>query len=286
MKKARPYIISPPMVAAALFGLLAVAGLGVNLQLVHERREMRTELAVARGEMPPPGTNESVQTSAEIARLNREFAEEEALLVAAEKKAATISTRVPPIIENEQLHSFGGIEQMGQEAAVFLPQLARFMEQLKNKDTSKLPPEESERMMNAMMGWMNRLEAVGELEANPAEIAKFHAATLQTRLGLDGETRSRVEQQLKEEFTQLNTQELTRPHRPDEKQDDWYNLRNKALNQASARIESLIPPTQRKQFIVGQSLYLGAGLRSQTTVGPDGHGSVVVGLALPGLGLE
>jgi len=41
MKKARPFIITPPMVAAALFGLLAVAGLGVNLQLVHERREMR-----------------------------------------------------------------------------------------------------------------------------------------------------------------------------------------------------------------------------------------------------
>jgi hypothetical protein len=283
--KSPALLMQPPLVAATFLTLFAVAGLGVNIHLVRERREMRAELAAARGEPLSVDTSERVRETAALASLQRELAREETLLLAAREKSATISRRVPAV-EQEQLRSFGHVEELGQEAALFLPQLSAFMKQMQNAGASKLPPGESARIMNSMMGWINRLEAVGELEANPADIARFHAATLQARLGLDSDIRARVEAQLQHEFADLNRRQLARPQRPEDGQEDWYKLRNSALREATQRVEALIPPAQRQQYVVGQSLYLGTGLRSQTTIGPDGHGSVTVGLALPGVGFE
>ncbi|HEX5176050.1 MAG TPA: hypothetical protein VFV83_03420 [Chthoniobacteraceae bacterium] len=282
--KSRLFSIHPPLIAAAVLTLLAFAGFGVNIHLAQERKEMRGELTALRGKSLPADASERTREIAAIASLSRELASEEALLAEARQRSAAISRRVPSV-EQEQLRSFGHVEQMGQEAALFIPQLAAFMKQMQNAGAAKLPPEESARMMNSMMGWMNRLEAIGELETNPAEIARFHAVTLEARLGLGGEVRAKVEQQLQKEFAELNTRGLARPQRPVEGEEDWYQRRNSALHEATQRVESLIPPGRRQQYVVGQSLYLGTGLRSQTTIGADGHGSVKVGLALPGLGL-
>jgi hypothetical protein len=282
--KSRSFSIHPPFIAAAVLTLFAVAGFGVNIHLAHERREMWGELTAMRGKSLPANASERAREIAAIAALSRELASEEALLAEALKTSATISRRVPSV-EQEQLRSFGHVEQMGQEAALFSPQLAAFVKQMQNAGAAKIPPDESARMMNSMMGWMNRLEAIGELEANPAEIARFHAATLKARLSLEGEVGTKVEQQLQKEFTELNTRGLARPQRPVDGQEDWYQRRNSALLEATQRVESLIPPGRRQEYVVGQSLHLGTGLRSQTTVGADGHGSVAVGLALPGLGL-
>ena len=92
-----------------------------------------------------------------------------------------------------------------------------------------------------------------------------------------------MRQQIEREFTQLREKKLTRPQRPDEERDDWYARRKTALNEAMQRIEAQIPATQRQPFAVGQSLHLGTGLRTKSEVGPDGHGSISMGLDLPGL---
>src|SRR5688572_6318281 len=133
-----------------------------------------------------------------------------------------------------------------------------------------------------MMGWINRLAMVGDLEANPPEIASFHAATLQTRLQLDQPTTEKVRQQIEREFQQLQSLNLARPRRPEADQEQWYQRRNRALDEATVRVEALIPASQRQPFVVGQSLYLGTGMRTHTQIGGDGHGSITMGLVLPG----
>lgn len=274
-----------PMLAAGVFGFFGLAAVGGNVHLVQERRVMRAELAALRGEPLPSDADAKVRATAVMAQTRRELEHEEMLLVAARDKIARLQKNVPAV-ENEQLHSFGRIEEMGQEAATFLPELVKLMAGMQNPTGARLSEEESTRAMETMMSWIDRLEAVGALEANPTDIARFHGATLQMRLGLDGETREKVEHQLNEEFSQLNRRGLARPQRPEAEQEEWSRRRSAMLDEASARIEALIPASQRQKYAVGQSLYLGTGVRSQTTVGPDGHGSVVVGLALPGLGVD
>ena len=50
-------------------------------------------------------------------------------------------------------------------------------------------------MMGDIMGWMKRLEALGEMENDAAEIAKLHAATLSARMKLDATVQERVRRQ-------------------------------------------------------------------------------------------
>ena len=140
--------------------------------------------------------------------------------------------------------------------------------------------------MQQMMAWMKRMDAIGEMEDDPAEIARLHTATLGARMKLDAATQARVQQQIEREFTQFRDQKLTRPQRPETERDDWYLRRRTALNEATQRIEALIPAAQRAEFAVGQSLHLGTGMRAKTEVRPDGHGSLSMIFDLPGIDWE
>jgi hypothetical protein len=274
--KRRHSIINTWTLTLLAFATVVGAGLWGNVRLMREGHVMRTEIKTLRDEPAPAQPGEDATTAAEIASLSRELAEESALLQKAETELTALQETVPAV-ENEELRSFGGVERMGLEAAEFLPQLANFM------GRNDLSDEETSRVMGTMMGWLNRVAAVGELEANASEIARFHAATLQTRLQLDGETTEKVRQQIDAEFRQLQSLNLTRPQRPDTDQDDWYRRRYRFLDEASARIEALIPPGQRQPYAIGQSLHLGTGMRTETHIGPNGHGSISMGLNLPGI---
>jgi hypothetical protein len=280
--KPRSRIVNGPILTVLALGTVGLAGLWGNVRLIHERRALRTELATLRGEPLPIDSREEVAVATEITKLSGDLAEETALFQNAETKLAALQTTVPAV-ENEELRSFGHIEQMGLEAAEFLPMLADFTGRMKDGAADKLSGEESSRIIGEMMGWLNRLEAVGELEGNASEIARFHAATLQARLQLDLPTTEKVRQQVEREFGQLQSKNLARPQRPEADQDEWYRRRKRALDEATARIEALIPPSQRQPYLVGQSLYLGTGMRTQTQIGADGHGSIVMGLDLPGI---
>lgn len=263
-------------------GITGFAALWGNARLIHERHALQTELATLRGEPLPLAAGEDASGAAEITKLTGEFAQETALLQTSAAELAALQKTVPAV-ENEELRSFGHVQQMGMEAAEFLPMLADFTRRMKGDAADKLSEEESSRIMGTMMGWINRLAVVGDLEANPPEIASLHAATLQARLQLDQPTTEKVRQQVEREFQQLQRMNLARPQRPETDQDEWYQRRNRALDEATLRVEALIPPGQRQPHVVGQSLYLGTGMRTHTQIGADGHGSITMGLALPGI---
>jgi len=149
-------------------------------------------------------------------------------------------------------------------------------------------PADLVRHMTSVLGYARTFFVGGRYRADPladlsAEIARFHASSLQARLRLDGATTEKVREQVEREFQQIKQQGLARPQRPESEQGDWYRRRKQALDEASARIEALIPLDQRQPHAVGQSLYLGTGMRTNSHVGPDGHGSVTMGLDLPGI---
>ena len=263
-------------------GMVAVAGLWQNARLLHERHVLQADLALLRGESSPKAPDEEVEGAPQIVKLAGAIAEETALLHTAEAKLTALQKTVPSV-EGEELHSFGRIEQMGREAADFLPLIAQFGRKSKDPTADKLSDEEWSSLGAKLLPWLNRLAAVGELEDNPADIACFHAASLQARLQLDAATTDKVRGQIAQEFEQIKRQGLVRGQRPENTQGEWYRRRKQALDDAAMRIDALIPAAQREPYAVGQSLHLGTGLRTNSTIGADGHGSISMGLDLPGI---
>ena len=183
-------------------------------------------------------------------------------------------------MSNEEWRSLGRIEELGQQAGDFMRALAGHRERMK---AGKLKTEDQAGFGPEMMRWLKRMEVIGEMEDTPTEIARLHTATLSARMKLDAPTQERVRLQIEREFSQLAEKKLTRPQRPDTARDEWYARRKTALDEATQRIEALIPAAQREQFAVGQSLHLGTGMRTKTDLRPDGHGSVYMMIDLPGL---
>ncbi len=272
----------PQSTALALgaLGLVMCGGLVLGVKIFRESRALKTELvalrsaptSVAPAKDPAP-TVESASVAAEIER-------ETALLRAAEAKAVEIGKSLPAM-SNEEWRSLGRIEELGQQAGDFVRSFADFLG--RQKKNEEIKPEENNRFGQEMMSWLKRMEVIGEMEDTPAEIARLHTATLSTRLKLDAATAERVRQQIERDFFQLREQKLTRPQRPETERDDWHLRRRTALNEATQRIEALIPAAQREQHAVGQSLHLGTGLRTATEVRPDGHGSMTMIFDLPGI---
>ena len=269
-------------IALACFVLIGFTGLRQNLRLARERRALRAELAILRGETPPDSADSETKTTTEIVRLTRKIAEEDALgQIAMAKEAA--AKKLIPAVEGEELRSFGGVEKLGYEAAAILPQFVEFMTRMNNGTMNQLTDEEQSRFESLMIPWMNKLEVIGGLEEKAAEIARFHAASLQQSLALDAATTNQVRAQAEREFQQLKEQNLARNQRPETDQDAWYERRKQALDEASARIEAVIPASQRRPYAVGRSLYLGTGMRSSSSVAPNGQRSVTMTFELPGV---
>ena len=274
--------------------LVMIAGLFFGTKVFREHRELTAELAALQAAHPPATASQPDSVS----DLGAMIESESALRRAAEAKAVEIGKELPPM-SDEEWRSLGRVEELGQQAADFLRTFAERVAKIKqaapkpdatNTDSLQQTPggetvaEDTDlAFMQQMMTWLKRMDAIGEMEDDPAEVARLHTATLSTRMKLDASTQARVQQQMEREFTQLHAQKLTRPQRPDTERDAWYLRRRTALNEAAQRIEALIPTVERQEFAVGQSLHLGTGMRTKSEVRPDGHGSVTMAFDLPGI---
>ena len=262
--------------ALAALGLTMCGGLVLGTRLFKTHRELDGELEILR-EAQTPG---SAPALVGLAPLSAEHARETDLLRAAEAKAVALGKSLPPLSE-EEWRSLGRVEELGWQAADFLGHFSEASAQMKS---AKSPDgADANRLLGDLMAWMKRMEAIGEMEDDPAEIASLHTATLASRMKLDADLQARVRRQIEREFSQLREKKLTRPQRPGTERDDWYARRKTALDEAVLRIEALIPAGQRVAFAVGQSLHLGTGLVAKTEVRADGHGSVNMMIELPGI---
>lgn len=268
-----------PLALGAL-ALVMLGGLVLGVLLFREHRDLAAELAALRAGASPGAAQADAPPSAESARIFAELERESALLRAAEAQAIEIGKSLPPL-SNEEWRSLGRVEELGRQAADFVRTSAEWMVQI-NKGGA---PSEAhgKAFAHQLTAWIKRMDAIGEMEDDPAEVARLHTATLSMRLKLDTPTQARVQQEIEREFTQLRAQQLTRMQRPDTERDAWYARRSTALNAATQRIEALIPAGQRQEFAVGQSLHLGTGLRTKTEIQSDGRGSMSLLFHLPGI---
>lgn len=266
--------------ALGVLVLLVLGGLAVGGRVFKDHSRLKAELATLRVAAQPADATASAPATEELARISAEIENETALKRAAEAKAIEIGKSLPPMSDVEW-RSLGRVEELGQQAGDFLRTFSDAIGRM--KAGQPLDDGDGNTFMQRMMGWLKRMEAIGEMEDDAPEIARLHTATLGSRLKLDAATQARVQSQIEREFTLLREAGLTRPQRPDTERDDWYLRRRTALNEATQRIEALIPAGQQQEFAVGQSLHLGTGLRTKSELGPDGHGSISMALDLPGL---
>lgn len=269
-----------PALALAALGLVMIGGLGLGVRIFREHGSLKAELAALRAAQSPGATEDHAPPTAESANLAAEIERESSLLRAAQAKAAELAKTLPPM-SDEEWRSLGRVEELGRQAAEFIGSFSGMLERVKRQEMTNEFDEK--RFFHNLTGLMKRMEAIGEMEDMPDEIARLHTATLCARMKLDDAMQVRVRQEIEREFSKLSEQKLTRPQRPATEREDWYARRKSALDEATLRIEALIPAAQRQQFAVGQSLHLGTGMTSNTSVLPDGRRSINLLIQLPGI---
>jgi hypothetical protein len=206
------------------------------------------------------------------------MADEQAAL---ERAQAAIQTHCAElgIHPDEDIVSVGRYEQLAAEGLQFIATVAS----LDLWTTGKSPNAPTADTMGTISAWTSKSEIIGRLESDPAKIAKLHAAGIQSALKLDNSTKQAVQAAIAGEFKNLEKSQLTRAHRPVEKQKDWYQQRDSALKEAAARIESAIPPERRQPYLVERVLTLGTGMRATTHFDEATQkGSLNMGFNLPG----
>jgi hypothetical protein len=264
----KPSALSPARLAVLFAALAATLGAWQSLRLATANRALQTEISrrASRPGAPSPNTQEAP----ELVALQVELDRESSALRAAREKAGKIAGDLS-IAPEEELKSLGHMEEIATESAQFLDSVQK----VSGANPIASSKEEAARLAGIrkhLVGWSVKMDAIGKLESQPAQIARLHACTMRDVLELDPATTQRVQEALAAEFTLLRNQGLERMKRPNEEQDAWYTRRDAAMAAASERIATFIPGGQRQQQAetVSQVMHLGSGLRSQMITDPKG----------------
>jgi hypothetical protein len=183
----------------------------------------------------------------------------------------------------EDIVSLGRYEELAAEGLKFMAVIANLQQSALNPKPDKKQLDE-EKLITVMTEWVAKSETIGRLEDDPGKIARLHTAALQASLQLDAPQLQAVQSAISEEFKKLQTDGLTRSHRPEEDYHEWYRARSAALKEAAARIESALPADQRKPYLVEQILHLGTGMKTNTSFDEKTQkGSLSLTYDLPGM---
>jgi hypothetical protein len=275
----------PIIPATALAALILTMGAGgwQSVRLAREHAALKVELEGLRGTPDAPQASDRPKRDSLIAQTQAELERESAQLSAVQAKVAEAEKALPPL-KGEELRSLGRIEELGKSAGQFIEQMIHFATRMSAPEGKKLSGEEQNKMMEEVMPWLEKVDMIGGMEDDPQEIARLHAATIAERLKLDTATAARMKDQITREFTDLVAAGLVRSKRPEgDGVEEWQKRRSAAVKDATGRVEALIPAGARQPWVVEQSMQLGVSLQKQVTVGADGHGSMNLGIALPGM---
>jgi hypothetical protein len=216
-------------------------------------------------------------------QLQTAMAEDRASLDQSEASIATLCTKLG-IQPNEDIVSLGRYEDLAADGLKFLSAVAKFQQFAQNPAARTKNDGNEAEDMSIMVGWLAKSSVIGRLEDDPGKIARLQAAALREALNLDASEQRRVQSSISDEFQRLQASGLTRPHRPDGENQEWYEARRVALQEAAARIESLLPAEKRKAFVVEQVLHFGSGMRTRTSFDPATQkGSLNMSYELPGM---
>ena len=275
--------LTVPAVAIAGLTSVAIGGSWQMLRLKREHGRLTSELAAIHAQGAQPEGEAQAVFVTQIAALNAEIEQETARLADAQTQIAAVKKALPPM-NGQVLRSLGRIEDLGRQAGQFIEQVLDFSKAAGGPSARMQSEEEMTRTMQSMMSWTATIETIGEMEDDPREIARLHATTIAARLKLDAATAAMIEKEIAREFQELAAAGLVRSKRPSSDElSAWRERRGDALHTAATRIEHLIPADQRQPWVVEQSLQLGNAFVGQVQMGADGHGSIAVGVVLPGV---
>jgi hypothetical protein len=275
-----------PRVSLAVLAAMLLAAGWRSASLESERRVLRDEISRLRADMahPSPGA-ESMTASADLASLREELDRELAAQRMAADQVAALEREMPALKSSaSEVRSLGRVEALGAEA---LQLLHRLHEIGAAHIQGTLTRTKVQSAVEELLKWAARADVIGEMESQPEEIAELHAIILQKELQLDEPTTQQVGRAIEQEFIRLQAARLTRPYRPPQSPESWQQERGKFLRESAQRVEALIPITQRRPWIVDQTLQLGNALEIVTTPGSEpGVANVTLGCRLPNLGFR
>jgi hypothetical protein len=257
-----------PLLIVGAVAMLVAFSIWQTVRFAKENDALRGALVETRSLAPALSSDAAPGSSAEWQQTRADLAQARTRLQAAEAKAAELASTLA-IAPAEELKSHGRLEELAGKGVELVQAVKEHTEAIR---TAKLEGREAnaDLRLHDLTGLIVNMEAIGKLEANPAEVAELHAQALKQMLDLDSATSQRVRERLAAEFEQLRVQGLDRLQRPALGEDDWYARRDQTLQDAAARIEALIPPGKRSPNAVLKIMNLSTGLRTRIMRYPGG----------------
>ncbi len=271
-----------PILVAVLYSVGAVLGVS-HLRRVHERLAQQTAaIAFSTGgpvEAEPSAANRpSIATiERQVQHLKEELAAEISSTSSARARAEELAARMS-MGSDEVTTSFGRIDQMaGQTSEAIKTIFAQIQNPAAMKD-----PATMEKLTNSFKGLVLKLPLIKDFEERPEEISRFMVDVLGDFLDLDAAQSSRLFPILTAEFSRLKEDGLDAARKPTEPEAEktWIARRDEAMRKMAAQIAPAMVGDSGKTEPIAGILNLGEGLRNETKMGADGHGSVKV--YLPG----
>lgn len=272
-------IVSLPIVLIGAAGAVTTWSLWQTLLFARENNQLRSAFASTQSAKQTTSAGAAKTDRAELLKAETELAAARRRFRAADERAKRLAAELA-ITPAEELKSYGRIEDLAQNGITVLKSIE---ETTAGQNSAQTEGRTVSVDGKKITGWLVHTEAIGDLEANPAEIAELYAHAIQQTFALDPSLTRKVQQQLCKEFEQFRAQGLDRPHRPIEAQDDWYARRDQLVLEAAARIEAQIPTAQRKPHALAQILNLGTSFRTRIDNAPDGNPSLTLYYQVPGL---
>jgi hypothetical protein len=237
-----------------------------------EQRRIASETVTATDAHPASLAELEARLQSLTKSLSSEVAATEAAIFRARELAQ--KTSIDP---HDVTTSFGKIEQMAAPFGEAL--LALYSSAIAKPGQTSL----DDRAIGVVAARMMALAPIlREMEDQPSEIAHFETAILRDMFSLDADRSAKVEGLLQQDFATLKEAGYTASQKPDgaDAENAWFAKRDKTISQFVEELKPLLPDAD-KLPLAPVVLNIGAGLRIQTTISPDGHGSVSAGI--PGI---
>ena len=276
MSRTRRFVSLPALLIAAAT-VITTWSLWQTLLLARQNDQLRNTLASTQSTTRPASADAAMANHADLHKAETELADARQRFRTADEQARSLANELA-ITPAEELKSYGRIEDLAQKGVTLLQSI----EEITTAQHTALLAGHPVSVDTKITGWLMNTEAIGDLEANPAEIAELYTHALRQTLGLDPSLTRQVQQQLRTEFDQLHSKGLDCPHRPTEAQEDWYGRRDQLILEAASRIEAQIPISQRKPHAIAQILNLGTSFRTRIDKAPDGNPRLRLYYQVPG----
>jgi hypothetical protein len=249
---------------------LRAQGAALSIELEQQRTASQQAIEARRAKVEAEAAEHTALLK-HLAEVNSQLATEQQTTAEVTAQKANLESKLPPVAKDDIVVSFGRIRDMAAEVG----EIARLGKQVMSREKKEATPEENQKLMASIVKIMAWMPEIAGFEDTPTEISCLQAGTIAKAFDLNSATAARVDQIIRDHFTQMNAMGITAASQD---RPSWRDQRSASITQLMWKLRPLLPADSSAIRSLPFILNLGAGLERHINMTVDekgeSHGSV------------